>query len=91
MNMRKTTGWVERGRLGTAHVRVGLAALLLVGSLGAGCLYPVRRDAECTRRISECLGDCRDDPGHERTAGTEFDVGTDTRTACERRCDALCR
>ena len=71
---------------------LGAATLLLsASSLGAGCLYPIRQDDACAKRISECLGDCREDPGHGRATGTEFHVGTDTRTACERRCDSLCR
>jgi hypothetical protein len=60
---------------------LAVAALLAL----AGCL-PVRASSECQARINNCLRNCVPPPA----TSTPVQLSDDSRSPCERDCEALC-
>jgi len=52
-----------------------------------GCAH---RASDCQKRISDCLSRCLPGTGAESRVPGGVKMGSDTRTACERSCEASC-
>ena len=65
---------------------IGLCGV--VALLAASCI-PLKVDAECQTRMSDCLRLCP--PGEPVGGSDQRPLSSDSRTPCEQRCDDVCR